>query len=73
MSQQLLNMPLTITPPTPGTAVALTPVLHIINGEHYAGAERVQDLLGQQLGKFGYRAGFACLKHGQFAAMRKCS
>ena len=50
-----------------------TPVLHIINGEHYAGAERVQDLLGQQLGNFGYRAGFACLKRGQFAAMRKCS
>ncbi len=49
------------------------PVLHIINGEHYAGAERVQDLLGEQLGNFGYRAGFACLKRGQFAAMRKCT
>ncbi|MEI8374722.1 MAG: glycosyltransferase [Planctomycetota bacterium] len=50
----------------------MTSVLHIINGEHYAGAERVQDLLGQQLSNFGYRAGFACLKRGQFAAMRKC-
>ncbi len=46
-------------------------VLHIINGEHYAGAERVQDLLGQQLPNFGYQPGFACLKAGQFAAMRK--
>ena len=34
------------------------------------GAERVQDLLGQRLVKFGYRAGFACLKRGHFAAMR---
>ncbi len=57
----------------PIAAVATVPVLHIINGEHYAGAERVQDLLAQQLPNFGYRAGFACLKHGQFAAMRKCS
>jgi len=44
-----------------------------VNGEHYAGAERVQDLLAQRLGKFGYRVGFACLKRGQFAATRKCS
>ncbi len=50
---------------------ALISALHIINGEHYAGAERVQDLLGQQLPNFGYRPGFACLKTGQFAAMRK--
>ena len=53
-------------------AAAMTPVLHIINGEHYAGAERVQDLLGRQVANFGYRAGFACLKRGQFAAMRQC-
>ena len=62
-----------IAGPSPRAAVATTPVLHVINGEHYAGAERVQDLLGQQLGNFGYRAGFACLKRGQFAAMRKCA
>ena len=76
MSQQLFTAPaasVASVAPSPLVAVAATPVLHIINGEHYAGAERVQDLLGQQLGNFGYRAGFACLKRGQFAAMRKCS
>jgi len=72
MSQQLLTAPAAIPQPSPRVPVAATPVLHIINGEHYAGAERVQDLLGQQLGNFGYRAGFACLKHGQFATMRTC-
>jgi glycosyltransferase involved in cell wall biosynthesis len=76
MSQQVLTAPaapVASIPPCLRAAVAMTPVLHIINGEHYAGAERVQDLLGQQLMDFGYRAGFACLKPGQFAAMRKCS
>ncbi len=76
MSQQLFTAPaapVASVAPSPLVAVAATPVLHIINGEHYAGAERVQDLLGQQLGNFGYRAGFACLKRGQFAAMRNCS
>jgi hypothetical protein len=28
-------------------------VLHVVNGEHYAGAERVQDLLGGALPWFG--------------------
>jgi glycosyltransferase involved in cell wall biosynthesis len=65
------SMPLALGPSVAGAAVGTVPVLHIINGEHYAGAERVQDLLGQQLPNFGYRAAFACLKPGQFAAMRK--
>ena len=76
MSQQLLTAPaapVAITGPSLPATVGTMPVLHVINGEHYAGAERVQDLLGQRLGNFGYRAGFACLKRGQFAAMRKCS
>ncbi len=72
MIQQLLTTPAPSAGPSAQVAAATTPVLHIINGEHYAGAERVQDLLGEQLGSFGYRAGFACLKRGQFAAMRKC-
>jgi len=75
MSQPLLTVscvPAAVVPPSTPAAVAAAPVLHLINGEHYAGAERVQDLLGQQLGGYGYRAGFACLKQGQFAAMRKC-
>ena len=41
-------------------------VLHVITGEHYAGAERVQDLLASELGHFGFEVGFACLKPGQF-------
>jgi glycosyltransferase involved in cell wall biosynthesis len=45
-------------------------VLHVINGEHYSGAERVQDLLAQRLPDHGYEAAFACLKPGRFATMR---
>ncbi|MDX9742039.1 MAG: glycosyltransferase [Gammaproteobacteria bacterium] len=47
------------------------PVLHVVNGEHYAGAERVQDLLALRLPSFGYRVDFACLKGGEFAACRQ--
>ena len=46
-------------------------VLHVVNGEHYAGAERVQDLLGGALPWFGYDAGIACVKPGQFSEARK--
>lgn len=45
-------------------------VLHVINGEHYAGAERVQDLLAGQLADLGFEVGLACLKPGQFAELR---
>lgn len=41
-------------------------VLHIVNGEHYAGAERVQDLLAMRLPDFGYQVAFATLKRGTF-------
>lgn len=41
-------------------------VLHLINGEHFAGAERVQQNLGLQLGHFGFESHFACLKPGKF-------
>lgn len=44
--------------------------LHLINGEHYAGAERVQDLLAQQLPRFGWDVDFACLKPGAFERER---
>lgn len=47
------------------------PVLHLINGEHYSGAERVQDLLSHALPDCGYRVEFACLKPGIFAARRQ--
>jgi glycosyltransferase involved in cell wall biosynthesis len=48
-------------------------VLHIINGEFFAGAERVQDLLALRLPDFGYECGFVCLKDGVFAKHRKSS
>ncbi|NLS93608.1 MAG: glycosyltransferase family 4 protein [Planctomycetaceae bacterium] len=46
-------------------------VLHVVNGEHYAGAERVQDLLSSALPWFGYEAGIVCLKPGRFPEARK--
>lgn len=48
-------------------------VLHVINGEFYAGAERVQDLLALRLPELGYEAGFACLKDGIFGEKRQAS
>lgn len=58
-----------------GGAVAAVPltarVLHVINGEHYAGAERVQDLLAMRLADFGFEVGFACVKLDRFAAQRQ--
>jgi glycosyltransferase involved in cell wall biosynthesis len=44
-------------------------VLHVINGEHFSGAERVQDLLGQYLPKCNYEATFATLLDGKFAKL----
>jgi glycosyltransferase involved in cell wall biosynthesis len=41
-------------------------VLHVIHGEHYAGAERVQDLLAGQLPLLGFDVGLACVKPGRF-------
>ncbi len=46
-------------------------VIHVINGEHYSGAERVQDLLAQRLPEFGFAVSFACVKPGQFATLRQ--
>jgi glycosyltransferase involved in cell wall biosynthesis len=45
-------------------------VLHVINGEHFAGAERVQDLLAGGLPGFGFPVGLACLKPVQFPQVR---
>lgn len=41
-------------------------VLHLINGEHFSGAERVQQLLGKRLPECGVTIDFACLKPGKF-------
>jgi len=46
-------------------ATALS-VLHLINGEHFSGAERVQQLLGKRLPGCGIATDFACLKPGKF-------
>ena len=40
--------------------------LHLINGEHFSGAERVQQLLGNRLPDFRVAANFVCLKPGKF-------
>ena len=45
--------------------------LHVVNGEHYSGAERVQDLLAQRLPECGVEVGFAALKPGRFATVRE--
>lgn len=45
-------------------------VLHIINGEFYSGAERVQDLLSQSIGNYGYEINFVTLKNGLFEQKR---
>ena len=44
-------------------------VLHVVNGEHFAGAERVQSHLGRCLPAFGVEADIACVKPGQFASL----
>jgi glycosyltransferase involved in cell wall biosynthesis len=46
-------------------------VLHVVNGEHYAGAERVQDLLALRLGGEGFEVGFACVKPDRFPRLRE--
>jgi glycosyltransferase involved in cell wall biosynthesis len=47
------------------------PILHLINGEFYAGGERVQDLLALRLPQFGYDVTFVCFKQGVFNEMRQ--
>jgi glycosyltransferase involved in cell wall biosynthesis len=54
----------------PATASKTVGVLHVINGEHYAGAERVQDLLAGSLPQFGFEVGFACVKLDRFDKLR---
>ena len=51
-------------------AIDTVKVLHLINGEHFSGAERVQDLLASALPEFGYEVGFVCLKPKKFPEVR---
>ncbi len=46
-------------------------VLHLINGEAFAGAERVQDLLAESLPARGFQVEFACLKPREFPRNRR--
>lgn len=46
-------------------------VLHVVNGEHYAGAERVQDLLAARLPDCGFEVGWACVKPARFPQLRQ--
>ena len=52
------------------SVVPICSVLHVINGEYYSGAERVQDLLAQTLPEMGVQVGIACIKPGRFAEQR---
>ena len=45
--------------------------LHLVNGEHYSGAERVQDLLAARLPNNGCEVGFVCVKPRRFPAARE--
>lgn len=45
-------------------------VLHIINGEYYAGAEKVQDLLALGLTELGHEISFVCFKPDKFPSLR---
>jgi glycosyltransferase involved in cell wall biosynthesis len=55
----------------PQCSVTTARVLHVINGEYYAGAERVQDLLALRLPDFGFEVGFACIKPDRFPRQRR--
>ncbi len=69
VSSPSLDFPVVVVPSEERderSAVELTKVLHIVNGEHFSGAERVQQLLGKRLAQFGYDACFACVKPGKF-------
>ncbi len=60
-----------IRPTSSRASGVCTRVLHVINGEHYSGAERVQDLLALRMPEFGFEIGFACLKPNRFPKMRR--
>jgi glycosyltransferase involved in cell wall biosynthesis len=46
-------------------------IMHVITGEFFSGAERVQDVLALRLPDYGYEVGFACVKPVKFPAYRK--
>jgi glycosyltransferase involved in cell wall biosynthesis len=58
-----------LLPTNRSVAARTIKVLHVINGEHFSGAERVQQLLGKCLPEYGVQATFACVKPGKFPAL----
>lgn len=69
----VLELPIVVEGRTESSSTAAVRVLHVINGEDYAGAERVQDSLALRLPAFGFDVGFACLKPRRFAEMRQAT
>ena len=65
------NTPVILPSPYRSQALDTRKVLHVVNGEHYAGAERVQDLLAKELPALGFEVGFACVKPDQFPEVRQ--
>ena len=61
-----------VLPPPPADGTITARVVHVINGEHFSGAERVQDLLAENLPRFGYQIGLAAVKPGRFRSARSC-
>lgn len=53
------------------SCVSTVKVMHLVNGEHFSGAERVQDLLAMALPEFGYSIGFVCVKPDRFPKSRQ--
>lgn len=76
--QQTIIMPQLIAPIEDTVTQAPRPpkqrtlkVLHVVNGQHYAGAARVQDLLALSLPQFGYEVSFACVFPDKFESRRQ--
>lgn len=59
--------PPVVAPQPAGPPLKTIRVLHVVNGEHFAGAERVQSHLGRCLPRYGVNVDFACVKPGRFA------
>ncbi len=55
--------------PEPKQELRELAVMHLINGEYFSGAERVQQLLGKRLPEFGVKPTFVCLKPNKFPGL----
>ena len=76
LSETLVSLPweldsYEIVPKAQCAAPATLRVLHVVNGELYAGRERVQDLLAARLPEFGVEVAFACIKPDKFPTARR--